>query len=226
MTKSHKPVLLALLFCLAMAPVKAGAQSSSGIYVGIGGGLSLLDDTNFNILGTVNVENEYDPGVMFGGFVGYDFGQVWTYGGVRVEGQLSYHDNDIDVHSVAALGGNQPGSTGDASAIAFMANLYHDFLPKSRFRPYIGFGLGLAVIDFSDFGIAAIPSVMDDDDTAFAWQAMAGASYDITKNITFGLEYRYFSADAELTSTAGTGSVTSDIDYDSHIVMGRLRYRF
>lgn len=226
MDRLHKSIIFALFCYLALAPMHAGAQSSKGVYVGIGGGLNFLNDTDFNILGAVNVDNEYDSGVMFGGFVGYDFGRVWSFGGIRAEGQLSYHDNDVDVHSVAALGGNQPGSTGDASAIAFMANVYHDFLPDNRFRPYIGAGIGLAIVDFSDFGIAAIPSVLDDDDTAFAWQLIAGASYDITPNVIFGVEYRYFSADAELTSTAGTGAITSDIDYDSHIIMGRLSYRF
>lgn len=223
--KSVKSIGLAVLCTLALMAGTASAQSSSGFYVGLAGGASFLSDSDFDVLGAVNVDNEYDPGYAVAGFAGYDFGSVWTLGGVRLEGEISYRQNDIDVHSVAALGGDQPGSDGEASALAFMANVYNDFLPGSPFRPYVGAGVGAAVVDFSGYRIAAIPNVLDDDDTTFAWQLMAGVSYDLTEQMSLGGEYRYFAAEPELTSSPATQSVNNDIDYDSHSIFIRLNYR-
>ena len=223
--KPTKIIGLGMACAVALFAATASAQSSKGFYLGLGGGLNLLNDSDFNVLSGVNVDNEYDPGYVLSGAGGYDFGSVWSYGGVRVEGEVSYRKNDVDVHSVAALGGDQAGSTGDASALGVMANVYHDFLPGNRLRPYIGGGIGFALVDFSDYGIAAIPNVLDDDDTAFAWQAMAGVSYDITKQVSLGAEYRFFSAEADITTSTATSSVKNDVNYDSHSIMLKLNYR-
>lgn len=223
---SFKSIGLAMMCVLAVTIGTASAQTSPGPYVGVGAGVNLLSDSDFNILTGVNVDNEYDPGVAIAGFVGYDFGRVWSLGGFRVEGEISYRMNEVDVHSVAALGGDQPGSNGDARTLALMANVYHDFATSSRLRPYIGGGLGVAVVNFSDYGIAAVPDVLDDEDTTFAWQLMGGVSYDITDRLSLGIEYRYFSAEPRLTSSAPTLSVSNDVDFDSHSVLLRLNHRF
>ena len=215
--------VLCCAFMLAAGP--AAAQSAKGFYVGVGGGINFLQDTDFDVLGTVNVENEYDSGFTLSGYGGYDFGAVWPLGGVRLEGEFAYRDNGIDVHSVPALGGDQPGSDGDASSFAFMTNAYNDFLPKSKFRPYVGAGIGVVRVDFSDYGIAAIPDVLDDSDTVFAWQAMGGIAYDLTEKVTFGAEYRYFSAEPTFTTSAATGSVENDVDYRNHSLLFKFNYR-
>lgn len=223
---SVKSLALTVLCLFAVTIGTASAQSTRGPYIGFAGGVNLLNDSDFDILAGVNVDNEYDPGYAIAGFLGYDFGPVWSLGGVRVEGEISYRLNDIDVHSVGALGGDQPGSDGDASALAFMANVYHDFSTETRFQPYFGGGLGVAIIDFSDYGIAAVPDVLDDEDTTFAWQLIGGVAYEISNRLSVGLEYRYFSAEPRLTSSTATSSVSNDVDYDNHSVMLRLNHRF
>lgn len=208
-----------------LIPAGASAQQE-GFYASLGGGLNFLDDSDFDIAGGVGVDNQYDTGFIISGAVGYATAPVWDYGSLRLEGEVSYRQNDIDVHSVAALGGDQPGSTGEASALAFMANVYHDFLPGSDFRPYVGGGIGLASIEFSDYGIAAVPDVLDDDDTAFAYQLIAGASYSFTPQLAATIDYRFFAADPELETSAATGSVSNDVDYQSQTIMVGLRYTF
>ena len=206
-------------------PASAVAQQD-GFYASLSSGLNFLDDSDFDIAGGVEVENQYDTGFAISGAIGYATAPVWDFGSLRLEGEISYRQNDIDVHSVAALGGDQPGSTGEATSLAFMANVYHDFLPGSDFRPYIGAGLGLASIEFSDYGIAAVPDVLDDDDTAFAYQLIAGASYSFTLQLAATIDYRFFSAEPELETSAATGSVSNDVDYNSQTSMVGLRYTF
>lgn len=221
----RKPILAAVLGVAVAFPVSASAQEP-GFYVGLGGGLNLLSDSDFDILGSVNVDNDYDPGFVISGTAGYDFGNVWKYGGLRGEAELSYRENDIDTHNVAALGGDQPGSTGEASTMAIMLNALHDFETGTRFRPYLGGGVGFAWNDLDNYGIRAVPNVLDDDDSGFAWQLIAGVGYDLTDNVVIAADYRYFSTNADVTSSAATGSQSNDVDLDSHSVMLSVRYRF
>lgn len=218
-------ILAYTLAAAVFVPAAASAQTQ-GVYLGLGGGLNFLGDSDLDVLGNVNVDNEYDTGYALSGTVGYDYGQVWQYGGLRSELELSYRENDIDGHDVAALGGAQPGSTGDAATTALMLNGYHDFSTGTPFRPYIGAGVGYAWSSLSDYGIQAIPNVLDDDDSGFAWQLIGGVGYDVTSNVTLSVDYRYFSTSADVTSSAATGSTDSEVDLDSHTVMLGLRYRF
>ncbi len=107
-----------------------------------------------------------------------------------------------------------------------MVNALHDFETGGPITPYIGGGLGIAWVDLDDYGIAAVPNVLDDDDSAFAWQVIAGVGYEVTPRATISLDYRYFSTEADVTTSAATGSVSNDVDLDNHTLMIGLRYRF
>lgn len=212
-----------LLILLIANPV---AAQTPGFYVGVIGGANLLTDSEISIAGGIDVDNDYDPGYAVGGVVGYNLGDVWEIGGLRGEFELMYRHNEIEDHRVAALGGSQPGSVGEVASLSYMVNVYHDFAPRQRFRPYIGFGIGGASNEFQDFGIQAVPQVLDDEDSGFAWQVIAGAGYRFSDNIFLTGDYRYFSTEAEVVSTPATGSVSSSPDVDSHSVLFGLRYQF
>ena len=219
--------VLALLAAPSAAPSAAAAQSGSGagFYLGANIGANFLGDSEFDTAAAGRVDNDYDTGFALSGQVGYDTGQLWPYGGLRGELELSYRENEIDQHSIAALGGQQPGSTGTASTTAVMANLFHDFQTGTPLTPYVGGGIGYAWSSLDDYGVRAAPNALDDDDSAFAWQLGAGLGYAVTEQATVSLDYRYFSTRADATSNVG-GSVNSDVDLDSHTVMLGLRYRF
>ena len=216
----------ALVAAALAGPSLANADGDAGLYARLFGGINFLNDTDFNVLGAVNVDNEYDEGFVVGGALGYDYGKIWSFGGVRTEVELSYRENDIDVHSVSALGGDQPSSTGDVSSTALMANAYNDFHNQTAFTPYLGGGIGYAWSDMSDFGIAAIPNVLDDDDSGFAWQLGAGVNYAINKMLSLSVDYRYLNTDIDVTSSAAAGSTGSEVDSDNHTVSFGIRYRY
>lgn len=221
------PIAAALVAGLLPAAAQAQTGQDDGFYLGLSGGANFLTDTDFGIQGgAATVDNEYDTGFALSGSAGYDTGRVWQYGGVRTEISVSYRENAIDQHSVAALGGAQPGSTGEASSTAVMLNGYHDFATGTPIVPYLGAGVGYAWNDLSDYGVQAVPNVLDDDDSGFAWQLIGGVGYDVTSRATISLDYRYFSTSADVTSSPATGSTDSEVDLDSHTVMLGLRYRF
>ena len=87
-----------------------------------------------------------------------------------------------------------------------------------------GGGIGVANVDFDGHGVTGPGVVMDDDDTVFAWQAIAGVGYEISSNIVLDVQYRYFNAsDVSLTSVSGA---SSSADYESHAVLGGIRFKF
>jgi len=220
----RKIALSAVMAVAVATPVAAQAQDKSGIYLGIAGGVNLLDETNIDILnGAATVENDYEAGYAVSGTVGYDYGRLWKYGGLRSELEFAYRENDIDVHQLG--GANLPGSRGDAVTYSLMLNGFHDFQTGTLFRPYVGAGLGYAWSEVNDFGVTGL-NVANDDDSDFAWQFIVGIGYDITDNATLAVDYRYFDTAADIRTTPATGSTSNDVDLESHTISLGLRYKF
>jgi opacity protein-like surface antigen len=59
----------------------------------------------------------------------------------------------------------------------------------------------------------------------FAWQAMAGASWYFTPTIALEVGYRYFHG-GSAENAALTGFPTHSGDFDTHEVVGYLRFGF
>lgn len=197
---------------------------TGGWYFSAFGGANWLDDTSFEI--TQAVTNQYDPGFVVGGAIGYDFGQAMGPLGARLEAEVSYRNNTIDSHTIGA-GAPLTGSDalGETSALAGMANLLFDINSGGPLSFYGGGGVGVANVDFDGHGTAGSGVVMDDDETVFAWQAIAGVGFEISQSIVLDVQYRYFNA-AGVSLTDITGIFNSSTDYQSHAVLGGIRFKF
>lgn len=147
-------------------------------------------------------QTDFDTGFAFLGAFGFDFNDVSSYGRVRVEGELGFRENDAESQN---LGFFTLQSGSDVDQTSFMANAYHDFLPGSKFRPYLGLGIGLVSSDAS--GNAGGSS------TDFAYQAMIGLSYKLNRKWALDGEYRYTEVDA-------------DTDLENQGLLFGLRYGF
>jgi len=181
---------------VAMALMMAGnAVAADGKpYAGIAAGVAILDDSTLSD-NSGSVELSYNTGYAVSGVVGYEFGN-----GLRLEGELNYRQADTDKASVA---GASASINSDVWSIGMMANAYYDFKNSSSITPYIG---GVQVWE-------------EDDDTVFAYQLAVGTGFDVTKELTVDLGYRYYA-----TQDPSFGLV--DAEYSSHNVMVGLRYRF
>ncbi|MBP5344169.1 MAG: porin family protein [Alphaproteobacteria bacterium] len=106
---------------------------------------------------------------------------------------------------------------------SLMLNGYFDIPTKTALRPYVGAGIGMARIR----GRVLYPETVGKHvhrDTSFAWQAGAGFGYDLTKNLTLDVGYRYVNN--------GNVVIKSDFGFpikykarDQEILVG-LRYAF
>lgn len=155
----------------------AGAGSASaeeGLYagglLGFTGGAGEYAGTGFDI--------EFAGGALLGGFIGKDLGNQ-----VRIEGELAFRQNDL-----ANYAGVVP-VVGEMTSQALMGNVYYDFGDSSETVFYLGIGMGAAVVtmDSTDFGV-------NDSDTTFALQLMAGGSFPVGEGLLMTIELRSFGA--------------------------------
>ena len=137
--------------------------------------------------------------------LGRDLGRVWVAGGIRGEFELKWKYNDVD--SLSSGGQSFSGVTGHTRMVALMYNLYNDFMPESKFDPYIGAGFGYANIRFGNFygydSATATGYALDASDSAFAYQAFAGFKVRLTSSVALDVAYNWFML-SNLTLQVGT----------------------
>ena len=194
--KKSLTVFMGLLMVLMIPLVSIAA--SPGPYVSANLGMSFLMDADFSEPGT-NGTFSYDHGFASTLAAGYNFGMF------RAEGEIGYQTNSGDKEYTY-----RANSSGDMTALSFMANGYFDFVNSTSFTPFITAGIGIADLDADDMG---------SNDTVFAYQFGAGVGYAINPNFNVDLTYRYFATeDPEF--SAGKAEFASN-----NVYLG-LRYTF
>ncbi|MEO1657984.1 MAG: P44/Msp2 family outer membrane protein [Pseudomonadota bacterium] len=170
---------------------------------GIPSGVNLPVDTVYEF------DTDYDPGV----FVGLTMGKASNYGPFRSELEISYSRNSVNGHSdITLLGEDVSGDdlalftgaetpTGTTVGQVFadgrgrlitytaMLNFFWDIpVPAERVRPFVGIGGGASIIDV-DFGPSGV-DIVSHQDTVLAYQAIVGASYQISDKLTLSTAFR------------------------------------
>ncbi|MEM1021658.1 MAG: P44/Msp2 family outer membrane protein, partial [Pseudomonadota bacterium] len=112
---------------------------------------------------------------------------------------------------------------GDVSTVFVMANAYYDFRNSSDFTPYLGAGIGIGFVDV-DYSPSATP-IIQDNATAFAYQVMAGATYDVSASTGLFLGYR-FRGTSDVSVEADLFSADFDIENTASIIEAGLRFAF
>jgi len=105
---------------------------------------------------------------------------------------------------------NSQDGVGRAEAMTGMLNAYYEPFANCRLKPFVGAGVGIANVDFDGM----------DDDTTWAMQGMAGASYQINTNLAATAEYRYLQ-----TGELDVGTANSP-RYQNHAGLVGLRVKF
>ena len=222
---------LVIGMALASTAIATPALAREGSwYVELDGGAMIVEDFDFDIGATNNAATQdNDYGYDFGGIVGYDFGAF------RLEAEASYREADPDVIGTngvvgipAATAGNQLlgayDVAGDANALSFMVNGLLDFGPDDGLQGFVGGGVGIARVNIHNSIKAVGPGFLDDSDSGFAWQAIAGVRAPLSDHWDVGLKYRFFNANnIDLVDTAGRAVSTK---WRSHSVLGSFIYNF
>eukprot|EP01088_Endostelium_zonatum_P020093 TRINITY_DN723_c0_g2_i1.p2 TRINITY_DN723_c0_g2~~TRINITY_DN723_c0_g2_i1.p2 ORF type:complete len:374 (+),score=-24.92 TRINITY_DN723_c0_g2_i1:94-1215(+) len=222
-------VVLALASTALATPALARDKSW---YVGIEGGAMIVEDIDYDI-GTVNNAStvDHDYGYDVDGVIGYDFG------GFRVETEVGYRSATVDGYSstvvtpqfnaAGGLGSRPAGSFDNAggrtSALSFMLNGLLDFGDDDGIQGFVGGGVGVARVK-ANYALSTRGNFVDDSDTVFAWQGLAGVRAPLTDHVDATLKYRFFNADnvrlVDVTNRTFEGR------YRSHSILGGLTYNF
>ena len=217
-------------------------------YVGLEGGANLVQNQLFDITrpGTPvvvvqdGIRVRHEIGYDVGGNIGYDFGMF------RAEFEVAYKNNNLDQTSFEqvipaipistgfnvggvrspALGVNSTAADGNARVLSFMANGLFDFGGKDNdIGAYVGGGAGIARVQHHQYQTAKFgPAFINDSDTGFAYQVLAGIYKPISDHVDVGLKYRFFTVPNVETFT--TNGLETSTRYRSHSLMVTLAYNF
>jgi OmpA-OmpF porin, OOP family len=202
-----------------MAAPGFAAEQVKGFYVGAGAGLTIPmdDEIESKTAGIATHKLSFDPGWLVNGQVGYGYGN-----GLRTELEVGYRQASGD--SITNPNANASLSAADNYGVLnTMVNVLYDMDINAPIMPYIGVGVGYAHVWQKDLNIAssssALVSASDRSAGAFAYQAIAGMSYDIAPQWAATVDYRYLA-----TTRLDFGNMKSE--YSSHNVVFGVRYAF
>lgn len=219
---------LAVTLALASTALASPALArDKAWYVGVDGGATLVEDINYDISapngGTSTAHHK--AGLDVDGVVGYDFGPA------RLEAEVAYKQANLStwdatgrtyVANQYAPAGSY-SAAGKTSALSFMLNALLDFGSDDELQGFVGGGVGVARVKADAYRISSSP-FLDDSDTVFAWQLMAGVRQPLTKNVDLTLKYRFFNAE----NVKFIDSQGRDVDgrFRSHSILGGIAYNF
>ncbi len=197
---------------IAAAPGAWAQSGESGPYWSLSAGVAGADDFDYDIPGgDVEVETE----------AGYGVSAAWGYRfspNFRAEATLGWNKAEIDI--VRRAGGPQiliyedPGSV---ESYSLGANAYWDFVSSGPIRPYVGAGFGIGSMDVND-------RVQTDAGTAWRWQAMAGADFELSRNSSWFVEGRYEAWSMEVENGIGFNDAGSDLNTETLGVYAGIRF--
>lgn len=223
-----KKVLLTIvaLSILILPALSSAAQGKPGGYASVFLGVSLPDDTDVTTdLPDITYFDrlEFDPGVYVGGTAGYDFGII------RLEGELSYRQNEMDnLTDRGTTGFNYSGVDGDVGVFTVMGNLFMELQSDSPITPYIGGGIGVATIYISETsayvdGILQ-PIYSNDEESVFAYQVGGGLDIALNRQTSLDVGYRYF--ETEKAHFNSDWEQSKSLKMQSHNVAVGIRFKF
>ena len=218
----------AIAVALASSALASPALARDGaFYIGAEGGAMIVEDYDLGTVGPLDASVDSDYGYDFDGIVGYDFGVF------RLEAEGGYREADIDSFNAPqgfavnsafrAPSGRYDGAAGRTSNLSFMLNGLIDFGPDDGLQGFVGGGVGVARTKIRS-GISSANDTLNDSDTGFAYQGLAGVRAPLTRNIDAGLKYRFFTQpDVNLIGRAGQNL---DTRFRSHSLLGSLIFNF
>jgi len=208
-----------LLAATVMAlPLAAQAQPVTGLYIGAGAGVNIMQDEPINSIGGVSVSgvnlqtNVGATGVMS---VGWGFGN-----GLRAEFEGDYRYNGLDKITTSEVGSGK--ISGNEQKFGPMFNVLYDFTTLTpMFVPYVGVGAGYQWADLKiddPFGGSTSKTK-----GAFAYQAILGAALPIPSvpGLAVTAEYRFMG----LAGDRDYNGVKLGNDFNHSVLIG-VRYAF
>ena len=224
-----------LLAAVAAAALTSPAMArDKSTYVGISGGVMLVEDTNLDF--SDGFDPEIRDAITIDHKTGFDVDLVagYDFGLVRGEAEVAYKrasldEVQLDVAFVPSTNPTEPYDVdGKVSVFSLMGNLLFDFGDEDGWSGFIGGGLGYAKIKYkADVAVApGFDASISDRDGTIAWQVLSGIRKSISPNLDLGLKYRYFNASKLRFGDNDDGGEEFSGKFRSHSLMLSLLYNF
>jgi len=205
--------VVAVVVGLLWGPLEANAGNW---YINATAGATWLEDSD-STLDTIPIDTEistdFDTGFEVSGAVGHAWNFEYPLCSLfRLEGEISYRENDIDTVDVENVG--ELSGDGDMSALGFLGNAWCEipFLSLGG-TIYGGGGVGYTNVSFNDAATSR-GKFADDDDWVVGYQLGIGIRKPINPDLNLSLGYRYFgTGDPDFKHEIGA---PFDAEYDSH----------
>jgi opacity protein-like surface antigen len=194
---------------------------TSGLYISVFGGYAFSNAVNaHSTQGDTDVSVPYDGGYLIGGAIG-----THLMPNLRGEVEASYVSRGVSAGAFGS-GGGTGTATGTNSTLYLLGNLWFDLDTGSAITPYIGGGIGAAVI-MPNITLDPGPGFgYDTAGYAFAGQLGAGIKFQLADNISADLGYRAKGVfNASLTGSGGASNLTN-VNYIDQIVQVGLNFGF
>ena len=222
----------AVLLSSALFALGAGAAysqspmmlESSGIYVNIGGGLTILPSTeetphtrNF----PENPRNDNDANWAFDVGFGVDAALGYDFGSFRADLEFTYLTSTFvfDVDPDAGRGDNEDADD-TLTVIGGMANAWYDLDTGTAWTPYIGIGVGGTLLSVQlASGQDEEDQYFDGSNLGFAYQAGVGVAFEVLSGFSLTAGYQFFGT---LETEVTDDNATTDTDDDDHTVSPTL----
>lgn len=172
-TSAYKRMIVATsVFAMFLLPVFASDARASDArwYVGLNVPVMFIDDSDSvergevpqvsgsSIPYTADAVNSYKTGFRVSGTLGYEFGSGFrvdgeVFFGRAAIGDLTYKGRTTTVSGLGTIDieGDHPiDVSGSANQLGGMVNVWYDFNAGSRWRPYVGAGIGVVSVDWGD----------------------------------------------------------------------------
>ena len=220
MRSSAALLTIALLSVPAVATFSQSAMmmESSGVYVNVGGALTLvpgmtgvpfakLDPPPDHVEG--NKTNwDFDLGFGADGALGYDFGSF------RADAEFTYltAKSVFDVHKTDRRKNNVTADD-TLTVLAATANAWYDLDTGTAWSPYIGIGLGAANVQVKlARGEKSTDEYFDGSGWGFAYQAGVGVALEVLTGFSLVGGYQFFGT-LETKVTDGRTNTAPDDDH-------------
>jgi outer membrane protein OmpA-like peptidoglycan-associated protein len=219
----YRNILLAAM--IAALPLAARAQPVTGLYIGTGLGLNLMqNETDKSSNGVLTPGKSLSMGLGAAGI-----GSIgWGYGnGLRAEVEFAYRYNGV-VGAVYPLPTGHIASSGAENKYGPMVNGFYDFnMIGPSLVPYIGVGAGYQWVSASEGNLGV--HLATGTAGAFAYQAMLGAAMPIANvpGLSLTAEYRFMGLSGDRSYSGGPlhDTIVRTDNFNHSILIG-LRYSF
>ncbi|MEA3040926.1 MAG: OmpA-OmpF porin, family, partial [Sphingomonadales bacterium] len=223
---------LAIVVALSSTAIATPALARDGAwYVGGDFGAMIVEDVEMDVGAIENaLVIDHDYGFDGAGFVGYDLGAF------RLEAEVAYKRARLDSldGTVGLPGDARPGvagglqireAAGNTTALSFMINGMLDFGDDDGVSGFLGGGVGVARVSFNNQRVFSNQGAfLDDSDTRFAWQVVAGLRQAISDSADVTVRYRFFNVPS--LEMIGFGGNEFSTRLRTHSILGGITFNF